>query len=96
MTENSIAQLFFKVHVVDWDGCKCRQWPIRNGQWAMVGNGMEAEQRKAINLPSWRKSSASHFQKLQTRCVEQSAGIEHVENFERNNFTRLNSLRGND
>ena len=66
-----------------------RQWPM-----GMVGNGMEAEQRKAIK--SWRKSSASHFQKLQTRCVEQSAGIEHVENFERNNFTRLNSLRGND
>ena len=68
-------------------------------QWAMGMVGMDAEQRKAISLPSCQ-AGESHllrtFKSLR-RDMWKPAGILYVENVEENYFARLNSLlRGND
>ena len=79
-------------------------WPAfstwGNQRWAM-GNGWDggraAKSNQSAKLPTWRKSTLLRtFKSLRRDVWKPAAGIRHVESFEENNFTQLNSLRGND
>ena len=60
------------------------QWVVGNGQWAMGMVGMEAEQRKAISLPSCQ-AGESHllrtFKSLRRDMWKPARNL-HVESFE--------------